>query len=215
MRTQEELKVILKNQTTGIKMITAELSNYDTFEKFDNEVIESILTYHPRKSISNIQYLIIKKHPQFKTKMLCYKQHNEPEDNVSYKHCIKNIFGRYSNDKNQTNNKKKAFRNATYNIKRATFRDNLESKHCQDCGCMPENEKYHIDHYKVSFKEILERFLEKKNLKLNNVITYYDDSQYHISNRKLKDEFIEYHDSRVIYKLLCPRCNMSNGSYGY
>lgn len=208
------LKELFENFNNGRKMITARLKNYNMYKKFNDELLENLLLNHPTKKISNIEYLIIKPHEIYKSRTLFFKQPNRPEENVSYKLCIQNIFGQYTDEKNTKANKVSSFRNAISDTKRADFYFNLKSKCCEDCG--KYHDKPHIDHYKISFKQILEQFLlYTDELNILDVETYYKNSQHHIANKKLKEDFIEYHDSIVTYKLLCPECNISNGTYGY
>ena len=183
------------------------------YTRFNDDFLEELLTHHPTKNISNIEYLMIKPHEIYRTRCLYFKKHNCPQDNVSYKLCIQNVFGQYSDSNNTKANKISCFRNAISNTKRAEFQSNLKSNSCEDCGIL--HSKPHIDHYKISFKQILEQFLCQSDLKIEEITTYYHRSQHHISDLQLKHNFIEYHDSIVIYKLLCPECNNRNGTYGY
>ena len=197
----------------GRKMITAKVKSYAMHTKFNDDLLETLLRFHPTKNITDIEYLIIKPHEIFRSRTLYFKTHNCPEDNVSYKLCIQNVFGQYNSVSNHKANKVSCFRNAISNTKRQIFQSNLKSKCCEQCG--KYTEKPHIDHYKISFKQILEQFLYHSNLKIENIETYYHRSQHHIANKLLKEEFIEYHDELVTYKLLCADCNIGNGTYGY
>ena len=207
------LKEQFETFNNGRKMITARLKNYNMYTRFNDELLENLLTHHPTKKISNIEYLIIKPHEIYRNRTLYFKQSNQDEDNVSYKLCIQNIFGQYSTEKNTKANKISSFRNSISNTKRAEFYSNLKSKCCEECG--KHHDHPHIDHYKIPFKYILEQFLDQSNLQIQNIKTYYQNSQHHIEDKKIKHDFIDYHDSIVIYKLLCPECNIRNGTYGY
>ena len=76
------------------------------------------------------------------------------------------------------------------------------------------HDKPHIDHYKFSFKSIMDQFLFQDDIKIEDVKTIYHNNQHHLLQEQ-KEAFIDYHDAIVIYKLLCPECNISNGTYGY
>ena len=208
-----DLKNLFETFNNGRKMITARLKNYNMYSKFNDELIENLLRNHPTKKISNIEYLIIKPHEIYRSRTLYFKQPNQAEDNVSYKLCIQNIFGQYSTEKNTKANKISSFRNSISNTKRAVFYSNLKSKCCEECGILHSSP--HIDHYKIPFKHILEQFLHQSNLEIQNIETYYKNSQHHIADISLKNEFIDYHDEIVEYKLLCPECNIRNGTYGF
>ena len=207
------LKELFESFNNGRKIITSRINNYEMYKNFNDELLENLLTNHPTKSISNIEYLIIKPHKIFKTKTLYYKQPNKQEDNVSYKLCIQNIFGQYSTEKNTKTNKISSFRNSISNTKRKVFQSNLKNNCCEQCDeyC----DKPHIDHYKISFKQIFEQFLNLKKIKIEEVDTFYSSCLHHITDKTLKKDFIDYHDGLVTYKLLCPKCNTSNGTYGY
>jgi len=208
-----DLKNLFETFNNGRKMITARLKKYNMYSKFNDQLLETLLTHHPTKKISNIEYLIIKPHSIYKSRTLYFKQPNREEDNVSYKLCIQNIFGQYSDENNTKANKVSSFRNSISNTKRAEFYSNLKSKCCEECGIIHSSP--HIDHYKISFKQILDQFLFHSDLKILDIKTYYEHSQHHIADKTIKDEFIDYHDSIVTYKLLCPECNIRNGTYGY
>lgn len=207
------LKELFQTCNKGRKLITAKVKEYPMYTKFNDDLLQELLTHHPTKKMSNIEYLMIKPHEIFKSRCLYYKNKNKEEDNISYKLCIENLFGKYNDQNNTRANKISSFRNAISNTKRAEFQSNLKSKCCEDCGLF--HEKPHVDHYKYPFKEILRQFLHQLDLKIEEIKTYYQNSQHHILDLELKDDFIDYHDSIVIYKLLCPECNIGHGTYGY
>ena len=207
------LKELFKTYNEGRKLTTAKVKQYPMYTKFNDEFLQELLTHHPSKKISNIEYLMIKPHEIYRTRSLYYKSKDKNQDIASYKLCIQNVFGQYNNESNEKANKVSCFRNAISNTKRAEFQSNLKSNCCEDCGIL--HSKPHVDHYKYPFKEILRQFLYQSDLKIEDVNSYYQNSQHHILDLELKNEFIDYHDSIVIYKLLCPECNISNGTYGY
>lgn len=207
------LTELFETYNNGRKMITAKIKSYPMYSEFNDELLETLLRFHPTKNITDIEYLIIKPHEIFRSRTLYFKKPNSPEDNVSYKLCIQNVFGQYNSVSNHKANKVSSFRNAISNTKRHIFQSNLKSKCCEQCG--EYTDKPHIDHYKISFKQILEQFLHQSDLKIETIDTYYEKSQHHIADKSLKEEFIDYHDELVTYKLLCADCNISNGTYGY
>tara|TARA_R110000824_G_C14951366_1_gene650965 strand:+ start:43 stop:672 length:630 start_codon:yes stop_codon:yes gene_type:complete len=207
------LKELFGSFNNGRKITTEKVKAYPMYEKFNNNFLQQLLTKHPTKNISDIEYLVIRPHEIYRSRSLYYKSKDKEEDVVSYKLCIQNVFGQYKHESNEKANKISSFRNAISNTKRAEFQSNLKSNCCEDCGIL--HSKPHIDHYKIPFKQILEQFLYQTDLTLFQVPTVYKHSQHHISNLQLKNEFIDYHDSIVIYKLLCPECNIGHGTYGY
>ena len=207
------LKELFKTFNNGRKITTAKVKQYPMYTKFNDEFLQELLTHHPSKKISNIEYLMIKPHEIYRTRSLHFKSKNKDEEIASYKLCIQNIFGQYSDSNNTKTNKISCFRNAISNTKRAEFQSNLKSNCCEDCGIL--HSKPHIDHYNIPFKEILEQFLYQSDLKIEDVKTYYKNSQHHILDLEFKNNFIEYHDELVTYKLLCPECNIKQGTYGY
>tara|TARA_R110001592_G_scaffold153435_1_gene381877 strand:+ start:97 stop:735 length:639 start_codon:yes stop_codon:yes gene_type:complete len=210
---KSDLKELLVNFTTGKKKVTAMVKDWDMCGKFNDRFLESLLTYHPtRYNVKNIEYLIVRPHAVFKTRTLFYKTANYGEQDASYVKCIKNLFGGFDHNQDLKKRKTDAFRNAICNTKRRTFRLSKPSNCCEDCGNYSESP--HVDHYKISFKQILEQFLTLNKKTLDQIDTQFEQ-QHQIKDQKLKHSFIEYHDSIVIYKLLCPSCNLSNGSYGY
>lgn len=206
------LNSILINCNQGRKFITNIVKQYEFNSKFNHNIIEELLTHHPTKNIKDIEYLMLKPHPIYRTRCLFYKTNSGIEDSVSYKLCINNLFGYYSEEKNKIQNNISSFRNAIANTKRQEFKNNLTSNKCEDCGII--HDKPHIDHFKFSFKSILDQFLFQYDLKIEDVKTIYKNNQHHLLYEQQED-FIEYHDAIVIYKLLCPECNISNGTYGY
>lgn len=207
------LKEKFGTYNNGRKIVTSTVKQYSMFEKFNDNFLENLLIYHPTKKIKDIEYLVIKPHEIYRSRSLYYKSKDKEEQVASYKLCIQNLFGKYNDNNNTKANKVSSFRNSISNTKRAEFQSNLKSRCCEDCGVY--HSKPHIDHYKYPFKEILRQFLHQSDLKIEEIKTYYKNSQHHILDLELKEDFIDYHDSIVIYKLLCPDCNIKQGTYGY
>ena len=207
------LKELFGTFNNGRKMTTAKVKAYPMYEKFNNRFLQELLTHHPTKKITDIEYLVIRPHDIYRTRSLHFKSKNKDEEIASYKLCIMNLFDQYNDKSNTKANKVSSFRNSICDTKRAEFKSNLKSSVCEQCD--KHTDKPHIDHYKIPFKHILEQYLHQSNLEIQNIETYYKNSQHHITDQILKNEFIDYHDSIVEYKLLCGECNISNGTYGY
>ncbi len=207
------LKELFETVNKGRKFVTSKIKCLPMYTKFNDDMLESLLKNHPTKKITDIEYLILKPHEIFRSRTLYFKKPNFPEDNVSYKLCIQNLFGQYNSVSNNKASKVSSFRNAISNTKRAIFKSNIKSKCCEDCG--KHTEKPHIDHYQISFKEILDQYLHQSDLTIETIETYYEKSQHHILDKTIKEDFIDYHDALVTYRLLCATCNIAHGSYGY
>jgi hypothetical protein len=151
---------------------------------------------------------------------LYIKTKNNNLDDISYRMCILNLFNKYNKIQNITNQKISAFRNAInnkykeeYMKKNIIYENNLKNGEC--FNCKKNCNDIHVDHYKLSFKEIFETFIKINNYKLENINVTEKNNLIQIDNLFLKNEWINYHDSRVIYKIMCGFCNMSLGTYGY
>ena len=93
--TREELKTFLKNKTNAIKFITNKISKTEHNIEFNDNLISSILQFHPKKEekdVQNIQSFIIKNRPPFNKPSLYIKTLNNDLDDISYKQCIDVIF---------------------------------------------------------------------------------------------------------------------------
>ena len=66
------LIIKLTNFNQGRKIITTLVKSYPMNTKFTNELLEELLTHHPSKKISNIEYLMIKPHPIYRSRCLFF-----------------------------------------------------------------------------------------------------------------------------------------------
>jgi hypothetical protein len=94
------------------------------------------------------------------------------------------------------------------------FKNKNKSSICELCKKHSDN--IHIDHYKTTFKQIVDNFLTKYKLKIpsayekdgsNNVIMLGDDVY-------IGELFETYHKQVATFRILCAKCNMSRGKDG-
>ena len=219
-----ELKLKLKNVTNGKKYITDIIGKYKDNEKINNTEILTLLQYHPTKhiNIENIDYLIVKIRSPYNTLALYYKyKNNEKDDDISYILCIKNLFNKYNKDKHYDEDVMNAFRNESHiGSKKQYFIDNTKIKNdlfygiCENCKI----ETYNIttDHYPMPYKQIFQNFVKNENIIISDIEIYENDmNELRLKNEELSNKFINFHDEKSKYRLLCKSCNSSFGSYHY
>ena len=210
------IKEILKNQTNGRKYMTAKIKEMKINETFRDKFIEEVLNFHPTKCLHNLEYLVIRNRPPYNQRSLYFKIKDEEEDDISYVMSIKNFFGNFSHKKNKLADITFAFRNSIWNTKRQEyFLKNTNDKmlcSCEDCGKFG---RHHIDHFELPFKKILSDFLTLEELDFEKIEVEEIENSQAFVDINLKEKWIEYHDEKAIFKLLCSHCNLSKGSYGF
>jgi len=215
----EELKTKLKNIQNGTKYITNIINIQELNQEFKNEELELLLKNHPNiegKGLKELEYLKVKLISPYNTRGLYIKSLNsEYEEDISYKKCIKNLFGKYDLNDNKYDKIKQMFRSIIYEgCRRIYYMENTINGEgeCENCN---KNELVDIDHYKISFQQILDSYLKFKDI--NDILEEIkiESNQLCLNNENINEEWKKYHDSIVDYRLLCRSCNSSFGSYGY
>jgi len=182
----------------------------------EDSAIKELIQYHPTKQLNDIEWLKLKTRPPFKQLSLTYKKDGK-EDDISWKLCIRNLYGKYSADEEHEKDIKQAFR---FEIQKGTksqfFIQNTKCciGLCDECKISTRD--ITIDHYPSPYKKILETFLHENNIKLPKVEVFLNDiNEYIIKEKELAQKWLSTHDNQATYRLLCRSCNSINGSYGY
>ena len=100
--------------TNANKFISKILNNYKEDDEISDEYIIELITHHPTKQLNiyNIEWLRMKIRPPYNKLALFYKDKNTSNiDDISWKLCVKNLYGKYNKNKEILNNIKLAFRN--------------------------------------------------------------------------------------------------------
>lgn len=206
------LKNKYKNQTNCKKIIDKIKEKYMIENKhfFDEEIIK-ILYHHPLEKCKNRIISLVYKKDRYGGLTLHYKDiANDEYTSVSLNQCIKSLFGKSIN---HIEDVKSAMRIAIWGegLKLTTYRIENKNKP-NECGHFDDS---HIDHYPVSFQKILDDFVRINNLKLEEVKIYKEGIQYYLKDKKLKDKWVEYHESKANFRKICKKCNISLGTHGY
>jgi hypothetical protein len=186
-------------------------------EPFHNEEIEALMYYHPyyeTKIRGTIEYLIIRLDPVYKSRCLYLKLSESSEEiDVSWRDCVRHLYGKFDVDKIKEQNVRSAFRNTIWDKRQRENYLILERK----CTlCQKEDIRLSMDHYPIPFKKICNDFLIMENITiLLSIDIQTDGIQYFLSDENLKNKWILYHDAIAQYRVLCISCNSKNGSYGY
>ena len=218
------LKEQCLNMTQATKFISNILKTLPIEENIDNMIIKELVQHHPTKriNISNVEWFKIKIRPPYNKPALHYKyKKSDNIDDISWKLCIRNLYGKYNRDKEYENDVKAAFRNESHmGTKKQYFIDNTTLKN--DCfvgqcvHCKKKTGKISTDHYELPYKKILDRYIEKKNIDLRTVdIFENEDNEIRIKDETLASDWLKFHDSNAKYRMLCISCNSHFGSYGY
>ena len=221
---EDKLKTELKNMTNGKKYVTSLLKNYRENDKINNLTILYLLSFHPTKNIDikNIDYLIIKNRKPYNRLALHYKYKNDDKiDDISYILCIKNLFGKYNNNKSKLEDIISSFRHEChhgskkrYFINNITFSKDMHIGTCSNCKI--ETSDITTDHYKIPFKKILDDFCNETKINLKQVKIFENKKcELLLKDRKLAENWLNFHDKLAQYRLLCKSCNSRFGSYNY
>jgi hypothetical protein len=218
------LKKKYKTMTSANKFISSILNKYNEDINITNEHIFEIIKYHPTKKLDryNIEWLRMIKRPPYNSLALHYKDKSTSKiDDISWKLCIRNLYGKYDNSKEKLNNIILAFRNEIhFGSKKKYFIDNTKKKDnkffgvCDNCNL--ETININTDHYPVPYKKIFENFISNNKILLNTINVFENyNNELRLKNRELALIWLQYHDSNSKYRLLCKSCNSHFGSYNY
>ena len=218
------LKKVCPNMTQANKYIGNILKETPIEENIENRIIEELVKYHPTKQIdiNNVEWLKMKPRKPFNNIALFYKyKESDIVDDIAWKDCIRNLYGKYNRDKEYEKNVKTAFRNESHiGTKKQYFINNTErynnhfTGECDNCEMITEN--ITTDHYQLSYKEIFDNFIEINNINLREIDIFENvNNEIRIKDPNLASKWLNYHDNKARYRLLCGSCNSRFGSYGY
>jgi hypothetical protein len=222
MKSKSELKNILKNITNSKKYISNILKLYNDGDIVNDDIILSLLTFHPTKNIDvdNIDYLIYKIRPPYNKLALFYKyKNNDKIDDISYISCLTNLFDKYKKDKDYEDNVKNAFRNDSHiGTKKQYFIDNTFIENNKFTGictnCNKKTTDITVDHYPKSYFTIFTDFIKQKNLNLYSIdIFENNNNEIRLKNEIFAKEWQLFHDNNATYRLLCKSCNSHFGAH--
>ena len=218
------LREICSNMTQANKYIGNIIKELPIEENIENRILIELVNSHPTKQINenNVEWFKIKIRPPFNKPALFYKYKNSTnEDDISWKLCIRNLYGKYKRDKEYEKDVKIAFRNEShigtkkqYFIHNTTINNKIFMGICNNCNSKTKN--ITTDHYKLSYKEIFDNFIEINNINLLNIDIFENEyNEIRLKDENLASKWLNFHDNRAQYRLLCGSCNSHFGCYGY
>jgi len=218
------LKELCSNMTQANRYIGDIIKKKPIEENIEDRIIIELLKYHPTKQINvdNVEWFKIKIRPPFNKAALFYKYKNSiNEDDISWKLCIRNLYGNYKRDKEYEKDVNTAFRNEShigtkkqYFINNTTINDNNFMGECNNCNEITKN--ITTDHYNLSYKEIFDNFIEINKINICNIDIFENKhNEIRIKDKNLASKWLNFHDNKAQYRLLCGSCNSHFGSYGY
>ncbi len=218
----ESLRNLLKNKTRGYLFISNYLTKYELDIQFVDPLILLLLSNHPNKEkINGLEYCILRLDPIYKQKTLYIKTKTLAEDSISWKTCVDSVLGKHDKDRSHIASVKLAFRFATFDEKRKQYfventTDNTASCMCCTNKCYSKHlnkpPSIHVDHCGISFEEILSLFISHKSTTLASVDIEYVGLQSYLKDKILKDEWLEWHNDKATYRILCQDCNLKFGN---
>lgn len=222
--SESELKKHLRNMSTGAKVITKQLEALSVGTPFNDNMIESLLGFHPsfeEKQMGGIRHLVLRRSQPYNTIVLFFETWNGVQDDVSYKLCIRNLFGKFDTHANDIEKTKKAFRNDVYHQVYA-FRSRWdegapEQKVCAHCGHEPGFNR-HVDHYNKPFGQLLEEFMYSEKMRLADIKLRKTDNgiiDATMADEELKRRWVRYHGENASLRMVCKTCNLSLGRQGW
>jgi hypothetical protein len=218
------LKERCSNMTQANRYIGNIINSINNDEIVENIMINELVKYHPTKSIdfNKVEWFKIKLRSPYNKPSLFYKYKNSiNDDDISWKLCIRNLYGNYNRDEEHEKDVKTAFRNEShigtkknYFMNNTTIKNNIFMGVCRNCNKITEN--ITTDHYNLSYKEIFNDFLYVNNINLRNIdIFENEENEIRIKDEELASKWLNHHDNKAQYRLLCCSCNSHFGSYGY
>lgn len=184
--------------------------NYQDDRDFFDKNLFELLKCHPHvidKYIEKIDKFVLKnKHDLW----LKYKDDFKESERISWRKCIENYLGYYSDKKCDKEKLTKIMRNEIQSDI-DTFR--YEKRFINRCECCNDENiiEWHIDHYQIPFVKIQKDFLnthQNLNLEYN-----WQTDMFKIPETSIL--WKNYHNSISILRKICKKCNLSNGCYGY
>ncbi len=218
------LKKRCSNMTRARKYISGIIKSFNIGDIIEDTTIQELVQYHPTKQIdiNKIEWLKIKLRQPYNKPALFYKYKNgSNEDDISWILCIRNLYGKYNRGEEYIKDVKTAFRNEShkgtkkqYFINNTTNINGIFMGECNNCNIKTDN--ITTDHYKLSYKEILDNFIYINNLNLCNIEIFENEyNEIRLKDENLASKWLKYHDNVSQYRLLCKPCNSHFGSYGY
>ena len=205
-----------KNMTQANKYVSSIIQSLQEDVMIEDSAIKELIQFHPTKQLNDVEWLKMKIRPPFNQLVLTYKK-NGQEDDVSWKLCIRNLYGKYTADEKFLKDIKLAFRiESNQGTKRHFFIQNTKCciGLCDECKITTKD--ITTDHYPIPYKVIFETFLHENNVNLSKVKVFINDTnKLRIADTELAQEWLVAHDIQATYRLLCKSCNSRNGSYGY
>jgi hypothetical protein len=260
------LKERCSNMTQANRYIGNIINSINNDEIVENIMINELVKYHPTKSIdfNKVEWFKIKLRSPYNKPSLFYKYKNSiNDDDISWKLCIRNLYGNYNRDEEHEKDVKTAFRNESHIgtktnyfvnnttipnspsmgrvglgqlampalVEHADEEDTEELGSAMGAGDKPSRGKRRVgvcrncnkitenittDHYNLSYKEIFNDFLYVNNINLRNIdIFENEENEIRIKDEELASKWLNHHDNKAQYRLLCCSCNSHFGSYGY
>lgn len=205
MKESELKKLLGGNMTQGNRFISDLLQSYEPGQRIDSSIISKLVSYHPTKSIENYEYLTML---PFNGRTAGYNNlalhfyKDKIFDDISWKKCIRNLFGKFDKNKDNTEKNKKLFRQTSDKGTKKDFFYNNQTKICELCG---DKERIEVDHFPLPYAMIEEEFIEAYNIDFK---TLTEDEYYELWDT----EWLRFHDKNARYRFLCKSCNIKCGA---
>ena len=217
MNTTIKFKKIYPNMSRAKKYVSEIIKNQSNETIIENIYIKELIKYHPYKKIdsNNVEWLKLKIREPYNKPALYYKYKNsEIIEDISWHKCIKHLYGKYYKDVDNKKNITHSFRTEIYmGTKNDYYMNNILHGKCDNCKT---KKNLAVDHYILSFQEILDNFIEINKINLGNIeIHKNDNNEIRLTDNILGLKWKNYHDSRARYRLLCGKCNSHFSTYGY
>ena len=224
------LKRKMKTMTKGGPYITSILAGCAPGVPFRHAEIELLIGLHPNpdKNAGHIEHLEVRIDEPFSKRTLFIKTVGREPVSVSYKTCVRVLFGKYVPDDAGEHEKKATMgmRNAIALTSRMAFytenitvgADGTRAAACARCGAWGS---VHVDHEGKCFQQIVDDFMHARgtayaSVQITEANEYENNAWYvNLTDDAFKNDWIEHHDREASFRFLCGHCNSSLGSSGY
>lgn len=215
--TEASLKSHFKSMTNGISIVSHHVRCKPLNTPFDDAMLKALVAFHPMcniKGLDKVKYFEVRTPPPYRKPTLFFLTTDNRLDDVSYKMCLQNLFGRFKMDKMIREEVLFAFRNEAFKYSTRVYLINDANGICSHCGQLCH--EIHIDHYITPFSKLLDDFMNIHKLSFSGVEVINDEKHlYKLKDSDIKTNWVAYHDKHATLRVLCKQCNTTFGSYGY
>lgn len=199
---------LFANKTSGQQYLKTLRENTPCYTKFTDDYLWNLIQYHPEASrkrvdeVDTFEYIL----PSIGSiPVLRVNYRDNSSDTISINACLQNYFGKY----HKNTAAMESFRKAVFDTKRKDFLKHMKEKRCFLCSSVHD---ICVDHYPIPFIAIVDDFFQNSEISWKDIVPTKNNIEHNVKFRQL---WIDFHDEKASFRLLCRSCNSSLGANGY